>query len=393
MTIEEKNNYIEEYIKNIAEKNPDIFTQAIIQRGIEKFRDSEESLEELISKINLIANEFLEKNIEQRKYLQIMSQKFNDSNYQVKNIISIDISNLAYSQMEDLFFHYSWKKYLEFYDKNGMVPVIGENSKGIDPETSIFFSKGIEGVLELWDVWLKWRLDRQNNPKYQGNTPEEMQRTINRFISGDITEDERKKWYYWIEFFKDKQYLQNETMMKKLFEYQYTEMINSDYLIMDLKENEEFRYDQIDIKKLWVIQEANKNEKGINPFRAAMYGAYSDFTTPIADKWNMQTIPGKNIVIEPNRLKRLSIHGKTDVYSIIKFMYDKYKTEIPKEQQVKFDILDDYIKYIEEKKNLRIEDEMLRKTDELEQLLSTIESTSLLSSQETYSTYSQNPHR
>lgn len=292
--------------------------------------------------------------IEERKKLQIMEKKFNDSNYTITNISNLEISTLTYFQLDNLFFHYSWKKYLESYDKYGMMPAIGENSKGIDPEASIFFSKGVEGVLELWDVWLKWRLNRQNNPQYKGNTEEEIQKNITRFTLGDITDEERQNWHYWINYFTNKQYLENNYILERLFEYQYTEMINSVYLIMNLKENDEYKYDQIDIKKLWAIKNAKKNGKGINPLTLSQYGLYSDFSTPIADKWNMQTIPGKNIIIEPSRLKQLSIYGKTDVYSIIKFMYDKHKKEIPPKKQVKFDILDVYINYIEQKKLISI---------------------------------------
>jgi hypothetical protein len=41
---------------------------------------------------------------------------------------------------------------MEAYDSVGMNPMIGKNSSGIDMYPSIFFSKGIEGVLMLWDV-------------------------------------------------------------------------------------------------------------------------------------------------------------------------------------------------------------------------------------------------
>lgn len=350
MEMGEKNQYIEQYIRNIAQNNPDIFTDEIIHRAINTFKNSEESLEILIPKIESMANNFLEKNIEQKKYLQEMAEKYKGTDYQTINIDNLDISRLSYTEMESLLFHYSWKKYLEVYDKTGMKSVIGENSQGIDPEASIFFSKGVEGVLELWDVWLKWRLNRQNNPQFNGNTNEEIQETLNRFRIGNITDEERKKWYYWMEYFKDKKYLENNSMLEKLFEYQYNEMINSDYLVLNLKENEEYKSDQIDIKKFWAIENAKKTGRGIDPLTSTQYGVYSDFSTPVVDKWNMQTIPGKDIVIEPGRIKRLNINGKTDVYSIMKFMYDKYKKEISEEKQVRFDVLDRYVEYVEEKR-------------------------------------------
>lgn len=351
MNIDEKKQYIEQYIRKITKNNPDIFTNEVIQKAIDFFRDSDESLEILIAKIDAAANQFLESSKKQKEYLQEMSEKFKGQDYQTTNIDNLDISRLSYSQMEGLLFHYSWKKYLESYDKNGMKPVIGENSEGIDPKASIFFSKGVEGVLELWDVWLKWRLNRQNNPQYSGNTKEEIQENFERFRLGNITDEERKKWYYWMEYFKDKRFLENNYMLEKLFEYQYTEMMNSDYLVLDLKEDEEYKTDQIDIKKQMAIENAHKTGKGIDPLILTQYGTYSDFSTPNVDKWNMQTIPGEDIIIEPRRIKRLNVHGKTDVYSIMRFMYEKYKKEIPEEKQVKFDILDRFIDYVDKKTN------------------------------------------
>ena len=117
-----------------------------------------------------------------QEYLELMKKKYNDTEYKNVNIENLDISSLSYEEIDKYFFHYSWKRYLESYDKNGMKPIIGENSVGLDRRASIFFSKGIEGVLELWDVWLKWRLDRQNNPRYKGNTNKALRGPKNRVL-------------------------------------------------------------------------------------------------------------------------------------------------------------------------------------------------------------------
>ena len=341
-----RDEYIEEYIRNIARNNPNFFTEELIQQAIQCFKRDNDSLFTLKQKIDELSSKIIKREQKQQSYLESMQQKFNNNKYINTSILNLNLALLSYNQMDQLFFHYSWKKYLESYDKEGMKPVIGENSKGIDPEASIFFSKGVEGVLELWDVWLKWILNRQNNPQFNGTTQEEIESTNKRFKTGQITEEERKKWHYWIDYFKNKKYLENPLMLKRLYDYQYNEMINSDYFILDLKENEDFIYSQVDIKKQEAIEKAKKTKYGINPLTATQYGAYSDFSSPIVDKWNMQTIPGKNITIEPSRIRRLNVNGKTDVFSIMKYMYDKYKMEIPKEKQVKFDILDNYIKYV-----------------------------------------------
>jgi len=390
MSIEEKNILVEKYLNDISEqindKYPNLVNDDKLKKAKAMFLNRSEDYEQIVEEINQKVQEMKENynkgKEEQQKYLEEMSKKYNTLDYQAQNIKDLNIDSFTYEQLDNLFFHYSWKKYLESYDKNGMKPFVGENSQGIDHQASIFFSKGIEGVLELWDVWLKWRLNRLNNPQYKGNNPEEISETLKRYNNGNISESERKEWYYWIDYYKNRKYLFNDDMLKKLFDFQYNEMISSDYFIMDLKENEEFKYDQEDIKKRWAIENSKKFNRDINPLTLIQYGAYSDFSTTIADKWNMQTIPGKDITIEPSRLKRLTFEGNNDVYSIMKFMYDKYKREVPTDKQVKFDLLDKYVNYVEKKKKNNIEEQQIELSPELVEIFTNIERDSKLSSSE-----------
>lgn len=324
MPLEERNQHIEDYINDIALKYPTLFASEEIQAAIKQFKEIEGSLDEIRKKIDKIVCERIE-------FFKELETKFSYKDYQPKNIEEYDITNMSVQNMENLFYHFSLKRYLGLYDQEGIGAMIGENSNGIDPEKSIFFSKGLEGVLELWDVWLKWRLNRQNNPQISG-------------VDGD----------FWCRYFKNKEYLNNYEMLRVLFEYQYAEMLGSDYFIMDLVEGADFQYDQIDNKKQAAHQNSQTGE--INPIFSSMYGSYSDLTTDVVDKWNMQTIPGKNIAIEPSRLRRLTVNGKTDAYSIMRFMYEKYKREVPKDQQVTFDVLDHFVEYIDKKYHISVEE-------------------------------------
>ena len=81
-----------------------------------------------------------------------------------------------------------------------------------------------------------------------------------------------------------------------------------------------------------------------------MYGSYSNFESSKVDKWNMNTFLGKQMTIEPNRIRQLTLpNDKNDVLSIITYLYDKYKEITPEEEQVNFDVLDSYIEYAKEK--------------------------------------------
>lgn len=261
------------------------------------------------------------------------------------NIENLDISEFSYEQLDSLFYHWSPKEFFSVYNETGMPASIGKNSDGIDSEVSIFFSKGILGVLLLWDVWLKWRLNRMFNPQYRGNNLQEVRNNQNRYFSGDITEEERREWVEWIRYFCSKKFMNDPKILETLFKFEFKEMIDSDYFILNLKENEEFRWDQIDSKKQSMLLNEKKYNR-ISTIGRVQYGSYSDYSTPVADKWNMQTIPGKNIIIEPKRMKKLTFKGRDDVFSVISAFYDMYKRSVSAEEQVSFDVLDKYILYI-----------------------------------------------
>ena len=261
------------------------------------------------------------------------------------NIENLDISEFSYEQLDSLFYHWSPKEFFSVYNETGMPASIGKNSDGIDSEVSIFFSKGTLGVLLLWDVWLKWRLNRMFNPQYRGNNLLEVRNNQNRYFSGNITEEERREWVEWIRYFCNKEFMNDPKVLETLFKFEYNEMMSSDYFVLDLKENEEFRWDQIDSKKQSMLLNEKKYNR-ISTIGRVQYGSYSDYSTPVADKWNMQTIPGKNIIIEPKRMKKLTFKGRDDVFSVISAFYDMYKRSVSAEEQVSFDVLDKYILYI-----------------------------------------------
>ena len=183
------------------------------------------------------------------------------------------------------------------------------------------------------------------NPQYRGNNLLEVRNNQKRYFSGNITEAERREWVEWIRYFCNKEFMNDLKVLETLFKFEFNEMMSSDYFVLDLKENEEFRWNQIDSKKQSMLLNEKKYNR-ISTIGRVQYGSYSDYSTPVADKWNMQTIPGKNIIIEPKRMKKLTFKGRDDVFSVISAFYDMYKRSVSAEEQVSFDVLDKYILYI-----------------------------------------------
>lgn len=246
----------------------------------------------------------------------------------LQNIKNLCIDNISLEELDSKFFHFCSNDFLDVYDSVGMSPQIGNNSKGIDNQPSIFFSRGVEGILELWDVWFKWKLNRIFNPQYKNSS----------------TNEEVNSWFY---YFCSGEFINNDEILNITFDVMEEEMLNSSYYLIDLKENEDFIYEQVDSKKEMAILKSRNGK--INPMVKTMYGKYSDFSTAIEDKWNMQTIPGKELIIRPDRIKNISINGKTDVVSILLGLYNRYKKEV--DSPLDLPILDKFVNYEKNKEN------------------------------------------
>ena len=98
--------------------------------------------------------------------------KENEEPQRNSNIKNINLSKIPFEKLKKMAFHYSLKKDKNSIDSKGLECRIGRNSDGVDKKAAIYFSYGIEAVLETWDVWLKWRLNRLNNPKWNEENKE-----------------------------------------------------------------------------------------------------------------------------------------------------------------------------------------------------------------------------
>lgn len=353
-------------------------------------RGNEES-SDIDIQVGKISNEKLEqlqiqgykgRSLRDRKYLQLENKKQKikkkqmefyqgdlekeENNGNIKNVNLIELSN---EELQHGLFHFSLKKDKNSIDRKNLETRIGRNSKGIDKQSSIYFSYGLEGALETWDVWLKWRANRLYSPCFQ----EENKEIIEKLENGTATEEEKKEYYYktelWNEEFSSGKYREDKEKMKFLFDFQIYEMQASNYYLLDLKEGEDFSFDEVDVKKESSLKRKDRtNDVGYKIFHE-MYGSYSDFESSKVDKWNMNTFLGKQMIIEPNRIKQLTLpNGKNDVLSIITYLHDKYKEITPAEEQVKFDVLDSYVEYVKDKiksgdlqqfdRNVRIDEHM-----------------------------------
>ncbi len=233
------------------------------------------------------------------------------------------------------FFHFTRIDNRRSIEKNGLQSVAGgENEAASDNEhKTIYFSKGIPGILKAVDVWARWeyrKYARQENSKGQ---------KIKQEYEGNIIEG------------TDQSY-DREVMKQIVFNKLYNDFKNRQYYIVDLIEgkNGDFEFGDIDVKKFF------SRDKYGKPYPAVlwMYGPYSDFGTlekpnNKQEEWNMNTKIGDK-TISSDRLKIVETQdGKTDGLSVIIEFYDQYRGRVNKENDKMFEILDNFIAYAKEK--------------------------------------------
>ena len=229
------------------------------------------------------------------------------------------------------FFHFSRLDNRRSIEVNGLQSVAGgENEAARDKDNkTIYFSKGISGLLKAVDVWARWEYSkyaRQENSKGH-KIKQEYEEKI---IEGTDQSYDR------------------EVMSQIIFNKLYDDFKNRQYYTVDLIEgkNEDFEFGDIDVKKIL------SRDKYGRPYPGALwkYGPYSDFGTieepnNKQEDWNMNTKIGDK-TISSDRLKIIETqHGKTDGLSVIIEFYDRYREMVFKENDAMFEILDNFIAY------------------------------------------------
>ena len=188
-------------------------------------------------------------------------------NIKTQTLKTIDITDL---DLDKMFLHYTNIKNLRNISKKRLLPKVGANSRGIEKNKKIFFSEGIEASLIIMDIWINWLILKPKN-KYiyrigafllERNFPKE----IYLFLFNKWKNSDRKLNY----------------ACKKLNDI----LEKSIYLVLDLKENIDFSYTDID---------EVKSAKFPNVILKCFYDNRSDIKRNTLEKWNMHTYINKTI--------------------------------------------------------------------------------------------------
>ena len=233
---------------------------------------------------------------------------------------------------ENSLYHFTEQKNIEKIEKEGILPKIGENSRGIENSPKSFFSKGELGIIKVSEFWLRWLMNRiygVNNRLglYKNETEKEKEQRIKK----------------WTKEFLEKEYLEDEEKKLRLFEYFYKYAQTRVYLVLYLEEGKDYYLDDEDDNKVNHKKATDKIAKAISK---EIYAPFSNFESIQVDDWNMHTKTGT--IIESKKINQVITPKKQeDMLSIILYVYEKNKN-IPHSKL----LLDDFIVFAKEKQKL-----------------------------------------
>ena len=207
-----------------------------------------------------------------------------------------NIKDISKMNMNNTFFHYTDKNNLNTIRKNGLEPRIGKNSLYVEKSKKVFFSKGEKGVLTLMDVWLRWLTAKcgVNNLIYCLGTFYMRMPLCIKCIPNYVV---RKS-------------LKNTNKHVKVFNQLKKVLDNSVFLVLDLEENVDFSYNDIDEVK----------DTYYESFLKLLYPSASDIKNKKVEYWNMHTYSNK--VIDSSKIYLLKDKDEYSASEILKQLID-----------------------------------------------------------------------
>lgn len=249
---------------------------------------------------------------------------------------SLDKISLNNTCTENTFYHFTKQIGLPSIAKVGLKAVVGKNSIGFEKTPKIFFAKGDIGALKISDVWLKIMLDKKYGTKTLCDV-------LNN-TSCQMTIEKRND----------------------IFEEMFNDMCCRSYLQLNLEEEIDFSYNDIDEAKETAINCKKHNmDNNIYERTKMIYGHYSNIDSMEVETFNMHTYSYKDI--ETNKIKQITTEdGKTDALSILLEVYDRCNSNC-----TKFELLDEFVKFSKEQLSVKrdITDKIIHTTEDIEEHL------------------------
>lgn len=223
---------------------------------------------------------------------------------------------ISNKDMNKGFYHMTYEKNIGSIERLGLIPDIGYNARYIEKSKKVFFVEGLDNFLILFDCWI-------NCFFYIPVIP-----FIYRLGAFFL----RKKWFPM--FIADGYFgvlKRSKLQRKRAFKIFDKFLKDSVVLKLDLSENVDFSYDDIDEIK-------NRGYKKRHLELMGYSKKYSSLEDKRMDKWNMHTF--KDHVIGSEKIKMCYLKdNSTSLESILKYIIKNTSIDIESVCPILFDYL------------------------------------------------------
>lgn len=275
------------YCQEISDPRKNVFFCQIVHHFNENIRYILNSMIQCKRVVKNMISKSKEKIIEQDKI-------------EIKN--SSNLLDMNKTKRKKLFLHYTNIKNLNSIMEKGLEPRIGKNSTVIEKNKKVFFTIGEIGALVIMDVWLKWLIKRpRNNFIYKCGAYFITKPYFPKFIFDII-------WKIWHK---------SKRKFAHACDDLYDILNNSVFLILELEENIDFSFDDIDEAKSQKIPK--RHLKSIYSYEGSLKDNKIEY-------WNMHTF--RNKLIEKEKISVLTLKDTYNANEIIEYLSIRHKNYV-----------------------------------------------------------------
>lgn len=202
------------------------------------------------------------------------------------------------------YFHFTKKKNFDSIKNKGLIPKIGFHAKSLERTKKVFFVEGLDNLLCLFDCWINVC---EKYPLFPG--------LFN--IGSKIM---KYKWFpksIMNIYFKYTEF----NKIHRLVAYKYFDSFLKNFVLLnlDIKDNIDFSYDDID-----QIKEKGYHKETL--IKGGYSELYSDLESIKMDKWNLHTF--SNHGIDSSKLKICCVSESYKMFDILKYSLDNTMLDV-----------------------------------------------------------------
>lgn len=208
---------------------------------------------------------------------------------------NLTMYKLSECDISENYFHFTKNKNLNSIQNKGLIPKINFHAKHLEITKKVFFVKGLDNLLCLFDCWI--------------NVCEKYPHIPGMFGLG--TKIMKYKWFPKAIINSYFKYTEHNKL--HLFvAYKYFDMFLKKYILLnlDIKEGIDFSFDCIDEIK-------NKDYHKEYLIKGGYSEEYSNLESKVADKWNLHAF--SNHTIDSDKIKICNIDGSCEMINILKY--------------------------------------------------------------------------